>query len=147
MKINWKSVPLLQLVMYSAILFCQDNWGVLVGDSLILKDKKKLSYNLGGHFSKLGLKKLTKLELNYTVQSNYFWKDDFHFQFLNKKGLIVNSNFELLKSDSLIEADYCLLSKNIGLNELYDSYAISLLLLDASLPYYTSKKLENQSKK
>lgn len=144
---NKNQIAFYSVDKHSAILFCQGNRGVLVGDSLLLKDKKKLSYNLGGHFSKLGLKKLTKLKLNDTVQSNYFWKDDFHFQFLNKKGLIVNSNFELLKSDSLIEVDYCLLSKNIDLNELYDSYAISLLLLDASLPYYTSKKLENQSKK
>lgn len=72
--------------------------------------------------------------MNDEFENEILWKDDFHFQFFDKKGFIVNDDFEILKSESKITVDYCLLVKYVDIAELSESYEISLLILDASLP-------------
>jgi len=138
-----------QIVFYSikghsAILFYEENKSVLIGDTVLLKDNKKMDFNLDGSLSKLSVKNLTILTLNDKFENNIFWKDECHFQFLNKKGLIVNDSFEVFKSDSIIPIDYCVISKNIDIAKLSGSYDITLVILDAALPAYISKKLEKK---
>ena len=138
-----------QIVFYSikghsAILFYKDQNSMLIGDSTLLMDDKKMNFNLDGHLSKLSTKSFTTLKLNDEFENNFLWKDKFHFQFLNSRGLIVTKDYEILKSDSVITIDYCVLAKNIDIASLTKSYEISLLILDGSLPTYISKKLEIQ---
>jgi len=140
-----------QIVFYSidnhsAILFYENNSSVLLVDSMLVKEYKLLDYSLDGHFSKLSVNQLSTIYLGDIFESKILWKDNFHFQFLNKKGLIVHNDFELLKADSIIDLDYCLLTKNIDISQLYKSYAISLLIIDASMPNYTRDKLVRQCK-
>ena len=125
-------------------MFYDKQNGILLGDSTLLIDDKKINFNLDGHFSKLSIKSLTTLKLEYEFENNFFWKDQFHFQFLNRTGLIVNNNYEVLKSDSIITIDYSILSKNIDISKLTKSYHILLMILDTKLPIYVSKKLEKQ---
>jgi hypothetical protein len=138
-----------QIVFYSinghsAMLFYEQQKSVLVLDSALCTDNKKMDFHLDGHLSKLSVKNLTPINLNDEFENSFLWKDKFHFQFLNRRGLIVNNEYEIRKSDSLISIDYCLITKNIDLTKLTRSYEISLLILDGSLPWYVSKKLEKK---
>ena len=62
----------------------------------------------------------------------------------NDLKISLSADYEILKSDSVITVDYCVLAKNIDITSLTKSYEISLFILDGSLPTYISKKLEKQ---
>ena len=125
-------------------MFYEENKSVLIGDTVLLKDNKKMNFNLDGNLSKLSVKNLTTLSLSDRFENNIFWKDECHFQFLNKKGLIVNDSYEIFKSDSIIPIDYCIISKNIDIAMLSKSYGIAFVILDGALPTYISKNLEKK---
>ncbi len=96
-------------------------------------------------YSEVDNRKLYDIDENIDLTTAY--KHGSHLQFMDKRILIVRDGFEFQYSKSKIEIDYCLLLSDLSLDDLLQTYSPKLVVLDASLPYYLSDRLEEDCKK
>ena len=135
-----------QLVFYSisghtTFGFVRGDRGTYFLDETLIQNKKKQAFNLHNHWASVNLKEQLIFNLDTSFQSSVCLKSDHHIQIGNQRILLVDNTFELMTISSPIQIDYCLLSVYYPLDELLKTYQPELIILDGSLPFYTSNRI------
>lgn len=147
-----KQKDIAQVVFYSipkhnVVVFNDNKIAYVFGDSAFFDNEKLPFYYLRRHLSNLSLRKIERVEFGEFFQSNAIWTDNFHVQYKNLRGLIVKEDFEIKQSSQSIPLHFCLLSKEVDLKKLLDTYEPKTIISDNNLSYYSYKQMKKQCKK
>ncbi|MCF6169823.1 MAG: competence protein ComEC family protein [Bacteroidales bacterium] len=136
---------------HSAYDFISGGKHLLLLDSLLLNNSDKLQYALGNSSLKWGLTiQGTSLDTGFKENGQDMYFDGNFIAFADCKIAIVNGsndycpvNMEKLQFDILLVRG----AKQLEISKLQKSFEVRKIVLDASVPYWKSEKIEEEARK
>lgn len=142
-QIRQKELTFYSIKEHTAIAFIEGNQALVLMDIPLLKDLSKQKYHMHAHWGNRGLQNIQKTGLTDTVFFKSLFQQGGHYQFMDKRILLLCDSSQLLRSSFPVKIDYVLLTHTYtgSLSELLQSYSPKLLLLDGTIPYWKKKKM------
>ena len=151
---NYNDLGQRKLIIYkipkhSAINFINGNENILISDSELIKDRKKLMFHVQNNWINNGLNKEKIIQLdqledinttNLLIRNNYI-------QFYNHKIAVIDNNFKLTIRDKRLDLDLLILTNynQLSIHEILTVFKPKQIVLDASISSYKSKELKKDA--
>ena len=99
----------------TAIQFTDGKKALLVADSALLANERKLEYHTGNNLWRNGIRDLKKINFDTDYNGLKLLKDNNFMQFYDRKIFVIDDKTELFDSTDKIRVDYLIISHNAGI--------------------------------
>jgi competence protein ComEC len=131
----------------TAIEFIKGKEDLLLTDTLLMGDERKIEYHIRNYRTKSGIRKPENMILNQAVvQKDWIMKSDHFIWFGNKRIVLVGPMFEALPCGEKMEVDFLILTGNPGINieDLCRVFDAGEIIFDSSNAFWRIEKWKTE---
>jgi competence protein ComEC len=130
----------------TAIQFTDGKKALLVADSALLANERKLEYHTGNYLWSCGIRNLEKIDVDNGFNSSKLLKKGNFLQFYDRRIFIIDENTELFDSVNNISVDYLIVSHNadITIEDVIKCVDLKKVIFDSSNSPWRVKKWKEE---
>ena len=142
-----KKIIIYNIPKHTTINFIDPEKNILIADNELIKDRGKLLFHVQNNWINNGVNtekmiSLTKLS-DCRTHYDHLYINHYYIQFYNYRIAIVNEKLEAHKVKQRLYVDLLIVTKNtkLSIEELLTLFDAKMIVIDASNPFYSSKKI------